>query len=133
MGVVLPQAMADVRSEVHIAMAERDEKKIEEETREWKKVAARHWSKMSLTPGDMPDERKIVRHRAKTFEWLIGAEHMLWISTALRWCSFAQPPEEEKRGPPEDWPILTLSVDQGSDGWCGAFRVLASVWWQALA
>ena len=118
------QAMADVRDEIHLAMVTRHENKIQEESKTWMQVAARHWSHMSLAAPDMPNPRQIPRHRAKSYEWLLAPEHMLWVATVTRWADWAQPEVPAEINAPEDWPIMTVSVNQFSDGWCGAWFLM---------
>lgn len=122
---VLPEVLADVRSEVHMALAEKDEQAISLMQEAWRRTATAAFSRMSTTECDGYDEKRKSRHRVKTYEWLLATDHMLWVSANLRWSDFFLPGPGGDLPPPQQWRVCSLSVDQGSDGWGGAWYPMA--------
>ena len=66
--------------------------------------------------------------RTKVWKWLIVTYHMLMSILNVGWMYFkvdlSDPVICEK---PEDWSSITVSIDQGSDGWsAGHFNTVAS-------
>lgn len=119
------KVLADVRSEIDIALADRDMQVIAQQKEEWRRKATAALSSMSLGGPAAPDEKQRVRHRTKAFEWLVSTDHMLYAASALRWDAFMVPDfGTADAPPPQDWRICSLSIDQGSDGWGAAWFLM---------
>ncbi len=57
-------------------------------------------------------------HRGKVWKWVVCTFHVLWVMCGIGWCGFCQSLDETKRNPdPFQWRSITISIDQGSDGW----------------
>ena len=48
---------------------------------------------------------------------------MLVAATGAGWAAFKLP--EDRSGDPLQWPWVTLTIDQGSDGWSAAFFMMS--------
>ena len=67
----------------------------------------------------MEPPKKRPTFRVKALAWLVATDNMLRAVLSSGWSHFAQPDNLEERDPnPLNWPVLVLSPDQGSDGWC---------------
>lgn len=65
--------------------------------------------------------------RAKSREWILAVDQMLRLSTGAGLSKFAVVTDsQESLQDPSRWPNLTLTVDQGSDGWCALNWLLSS-------
>lgn len=64
------------------------------------------------------------RFRLKAFKWLLALDRMLSVSLGVGLRRFLAW-EEHSRPHPRQWQILTVSLDQGSDGW-SAVQFLAN-------
>ena len=66
---------------------------------------------------DVPKKSRFKElNRTGVWMWLVVAQHMLKTICDATWMFFAIDFLTESRDPME-WPSLTLSLDQGSDGW----------------
>lgn len=106
-------------------MAEKDAKVLATEKQQWRKRALQDWSAMSIEPSAAANAgQSKARPRAKALEWLFASDHQLFVSTGHRWEHFALPHPPFKCPPPEQWPVATVSVDQGSDGWSACWFLM---------
>lgn len=84
----------------------------------------RAWIKRKEAPGELGSCRPSKRHRLGAKHWCQGLDNTLRRSTPLGGLgAFALPPPEKRSGHWEAWPRwphLLLTIDQGSDGLCGA-------------
>eukprot|EP00959_Pyramimonas_sp_CCMP1952_P347958 7288586-Pyramimonas_sp.AAC.1 len=65
------------------------------------------------------------QHRGKVWRWLTTTWHHLEVLTGAGWDRFQQPSALDQRRPPLEWPSITLSIDQGGDGWSGAHFLMS--------
>lgn len=115
--------MKDIRSEVQDAIDRQDQAAIAKERIRWRQKAKRVFSELAQSPATEPKRK---RHREKCYEWLTATDHQLWCCTGRRWDDFCHAPTDGARadpGGPELWDTVTVSIDQGSDGW-GALMFL---------
>lgn len=84
----------------------------------------RAWIKRKEAPRELGSCRPSKRHRLGAKHWCQGLDNTLRRSTPLGGLgAFALPPPEKRSGHWEAWPRwphLLLTIDQGSDGLCGA-------------
>lgn len=107
--------MRDVRLEIHDAIERQDKNAIEQQKNLWRKRAAADWSSMSKK-ADERGEPCRKRFRSKAYSWLLSSEQQLWACTGRRfadWCFDS----DESRPPWASLPTLSISIDQGCDGW----------------
>ena len=55
-------------------------------------------------------------YRVKSCEVGLGLDNMMMASVGVGLVFWQQPVNLADRGPPAEWPRLTITVDQGSDG-----------------
>ena len=55
--------------------------------------------------------------RTSVWKWVLVSDHMLWSALGGGWSLFMIPRARDRQKQPEDWPSLTMSLDQGGDGW----------------
>ena len=80
----------------------------------WRDWAEQFWIGLA----DDEKEVKIPElHRTKVWHWLVLTWSQLVVATGFGWTQFQQPMDREERGPPLQWPTVTVSIDQGGDGW----------------
>ena len=77
----------------------------------WKEMALDFWRNAGEGGATAP-----TLYRTKAFQWLVATGFQLMTATGRGWSSFLLAPEIE-RPPPECWNSITVSIDQGSDGW----------------
>lgn len=68
-------------------------------------------------PRHTSDYEEPKKQRTKAYEWLLSTDHQLFVCTNRRrsfWCF----PDAQARPPWPELPTLSISIDQGSDGWC---------------
>jgi hypothetical protein len=79
----------------------------------WEQVA------LGFLGGKQQEKGPKTLKRTKVYEWLVATNHMLHVATGAAWLRRKRPaavsPEEERC-----LPSVTLSIDQGSDGWSAA-------------
>ena len=66
-----------------------------------------------------PGPGRARRYRKKAYQWLLATDNMLQMILAVGWRFFC--PEHmtaAQRSDPSTWPVCTVALDQGSDGWC---------------
>lgn len=105
--------MKDVSSQAQEAIDTGDQKTLIAERVAWRQRAKRAWVQMEATDNC---EATSKLHRTKSYTWLLATDHQLWACCDRRWSHYFLP-EESCRGPPEEWDTLSVSVDQGADGW----------------
>lgn len=81
----------------------------------WEKMASQHLARRMAAPKEV-HEKPATRYRAKCLEWLIVADAQLESSTGRGLSSFVVPPAPD-RPHPSEWRCLTISLDQGADGY----------------
>lgn len=114
--------MKDLRNEVQDAIDRKDAEAIKKERVAWRKKAKRDLYDIAGMKSSEP-ERK--RHRGKAYEWLVATDHQLWCCSGRRWADFFHDQEEKEAQETaiERGATITVSIDQGSDGW-GALMYL---------
>ena len=116
----LGQVMRDLVTEVSIALDAHDVKAIEGAKAGWND-SARSFLSSSCKEKVDDSQKRPKRHRQKTLQWLIGTNNMLEVSTGKNFDHFRLKPEAEGRPPYTEWPVLTVCIDQGGDGWAGGY------------
>lgn len=115
------EVMGDADLKAAQALEDQDAAAIQNEQRDWQTQAEQFWSvQMGRCSIDGMAKGAPKRHRTKAKAWLSACDHMLVAMTGSGFKHFVQPTVEAERGPPASWPCITLSIDQGSDGWAGA-------------
>jgi len=120
------EVLKDMRSDIQAALEVSDKAKIQAEKEAWRRRASQAWTDMaadSAAGHDVEMSKKKV-YRGKALEWCVAIDHMLWVASGQRLSCFCQNEAQAERPPPKDWPILTLSIDQGADGWCAAYYLM---------
>ena len=107
------QVLRDVDLDAAVAMEEGNLVAAREAQQTWLHLAMEEWK--YLMTGTLPD-RATGRPRAKAYKWLVAVDAMLQ-QAGLSLAKYLLHKEPIHRGPAEEWPVLTLSLDQGSDGW----------------
>lgn len=102
-----------MRTEVHIALDDGDEEKLEEAKTTWKELALSAWSRAATPAASNPRPAK--KHRCKALEWLVSTERQLLAMFGKGWLDFA-PPAVSPAPPEEEQATITVSVDQGGTG-----------------
>jgi hypothetical protein len=125
-GFPFSQVLKDMRSAIQAALEERDQAKVEAEKEEWRRRASQAWTDIAKDSATGPDVElsKKKSYRGKALEWCVAVDHMLWSASGQRLSFFCQKGALAERPPPQAWPILTLAIDQGSDGWCAAYYLM---------
>ena len=60
-------------------------------------------------------------HMRKAFEWLVASHNHIQYITGFPGQSHFQLDDDISSRPSwDEWPIVTICIDQGSDGWCAA-------------
>ena len=83
----------------------------------WKELAAKFFT--AASENNKPKQY----HRTKVFEWLCATEHELKVATGSGWGQFKVP--SENKPPAAERKSVTVTVDQGADGW-SALQYLAA-------
>ena len=83
----------------------------------WKELAAKFFT--AASENNKPNQY----HRTKVFEWLCATEHELKVATGSGWGQFKVP--SENKPPAAERKSVTVTVDQGADGW-SALQYLAA-------
>lgn len=118
------QVQKDVRTDVHLALSTKDSAAIAKEKIGWKRRARATWSHLSLKHDEDEEGPKRKRYRTKAFEWLIAAEQQIYVCTGKRWADFCWKGKELPEA--KLIPTISMSADQGSDGWSAAHFLLYS-------
>lgn len=85
---------------------------------EWKRDALAFLRKsQGADPGETIKTQP--RYRTRALEWCVAFDRQLSVLFPKGLSRFQQP-EAASRGDPSGWPLLSLCVDQGSDGWSAA-------------
>lgn len=74
------------------------------------------------------------KYRKKSCAWIVAVHNVVEKCTGESLDYFRQNPDVEERSHPSQWPYLGLCPDQGPDGTCGSFYMLArgincERWW----
>ena len=96
----------------------------------WYNLAVEEWTEMQAASKAKRPARRFFRFKA--LKWLVALDHaMSHYGVSLK--SFLLPKLVIDRPPARDWPVLSLSFDQGSDGWPAihflAYNLPMSVLW----
>ena len=123
-------------SEAVIAIHEGDETAVQKVQEEYVEDAEDFWASMGETgdkllelaesdeedgdldaaPKNNPGRKNL--QRGKVWKWLLITYHMLSMIFGVGWLHWQQPKDLADRAANSlDWPSLTISIDQGSDGW----------------
>ena len=122
----ISQVMKDMRTEVQVALELRDSEKLSQEKEAWRQRASKAWATMaqeSATDVDVTMGKRNI-FRTKSLDWLYATDNMLWVSSGHRWSDFFQPQDLSQRAPPLEWPICSVSIDQGTDGWAACYFLM---------
>ena len=117
----MEQATKDLTTHATVAMEAPEHlriQKIEEAQLAWATTAADFWRAHS---GGNSAEAKPTTpaklHRSKAAIFLAASQHQLQAACGRGWEAFVVPAVDTPRPPPSAWPAITVSLDQGSDGW----------------
>lgn len=113
-----PQVMADLRFDVHKCLEINDQKKLKSMKATWKRKAAEAWCNLSKQSVRKKENNPQTPKRKKAYEFLLASDQMLFANTGKRWEDWCFPDAADR----PDWasiPTITVSVDQGGDGWVG--------------
>lgn len=110
--------MRDANLQAEQAVEENNSVAIATGREEWYSQASEFWAAQAGRSELDGKKDGPKRYRSKAKAWVTACDHMLVTMTGAGLRHFAQP-EEGHRGDPERWPVLTICLDQGSDGWAG--------------
>ena len=108
---------------VQEAIEEGNDKDFTLACQEHHKAAMAYWKNLrgeEVEQLPAPDKRE----RKKAFAWLLAVDNMLKVMGLGGFGRYIQPKQVCERDKPENWPILSISIDQGSDGWTGGHYLL---------
>ena len=112
-----------------IAEFEKDHSALKAIAEAYVEDAEKFWSDMGGTFDDEASDgeeraasviagRKVKRlHRTKVWKWLLITWRMMKCILNVGWTFFQQPVDVALRQHPLAWPSISVSLDQGSDGW----------------
>lgn len=78
-------------------------------------------------PGATSRDSQAKLFRAKSREWVLVVDQMLRLRTGEGLAKFVVDGQTAAMTPPRSWPNLSLSVDQGGDGWCALNWLLSNM------
>lgn len=110
--------------EIEDAMGSGKVERVEAVQAAWRQRATTAWSDtVAKGPQSLEKKKKKKKkQRAKAYSWLLASERQLWACSPLRWRDFYVADDTDQ--PPSSWRALSLSIDQGSDGWSAANYLL---------
>lgn len=82
----------------------------------WRALAHAYW-RCSASTGDERALNIGKVHRRKAKHWLWATSHQLRSIRGCSWLRWQLPASPSERPPARDWAVVTLCIDQGSDGW----------------
>lgn len=97
-------------------MQSNDSEAIAEQKEDWRSEAGVYWKKRTNEALEVKDRTRPPLYRQKAYKWLIATDAAMQAVTGLGYKHFMQPPDLKDRGPPNEWPLVVLSCDEGSDG-----------------
>ena len=112
-----------------IAMHEKDDEAMTKIQEDYLEDAENFWKEMSTAQvdaatvddsGDDDDreDRTKPPQRGKVWQWVVITWHMMFAILGVGWQWFMQDSDPALRDEdPLQWPSITVSLDQGSDGW----------------
>ena len=83
---------------------------------EWEMTTADFWKAHAVDAENKPKPPQKL-FRSKAWSWLAATDHQLRAFTGRGWDAWYQPSEPSERKPYLEWTFVTVSLDQGSDGW----------------
>ena len=116
------EANGKLTTSVALAHEARDEDALRIVQANWRETAADFWRSLGT---DSPPKPFKKLHRMKTLRWLAATWWQLVVATGSGWLQFALDRDIAKNGNPLTWKSLTLTIDQGSDGWSAAHFLCA--------
>lgn len=114
-----PQAMKDMTTPVSLALdspAHTMTAALDDATQQWQATAVEFWRAHTTVASERPQSAAKLQ-RTKAWWWLVATNHQLQAGVGRNWTFWCQPSSLADRGPPSTWPGVTVSIDQGSDGW----------------
>ena len=108
--------MRDLVTDVSMALEELDEEKLARERVQWRKTARSFLTARRSEKVDDSDKAPR-KYRQKALQWLIATNNMLEVSIGKNYNNFRLDSDPTQRPHPSLWPVLTVCIDQGSDGW----------------
>lgn len=90
----------------------------------WRKMATRFWFGHS-TPEEARATTGAKIHRVMAKHWLWATSHQLESACGCSWRHWQLPADEGERPPAAAWRTITVSIDQGSDGWAATHWLMA--------
>ena len=88
----------------------------------WQAMATEWWTSQAK---GLKTEKPQTLRRNKSYKWLCSTEHMLGCGLGRGWTAFSVPQgDDEKEESYDNWPTITVAIDQGSDGWCAMMFLL---------
>ena len=120
--------MRDLVTDATMAFTDGDAGDVAVARHSWYEVAASFWAGQSGADASGScgkGNKQKTLCRAKVFEWLAATAMFLVVATGTGWQQFQQSLDPGARGDARLWKSLTLSIDQGSDGWSAAHFLLS--------
>jgi hypothetical protein len=116
------KVMADLETNATQPLEEQSKAQIQMEKASYKRKA-REWlvQQAGAVSSSAPAKKKF---RKSSYRLMLACQHMLEACTGQGWQRFIPPASLDTWGPPANWPSITLTIDQGSDGWCMAHFLL---------
>ena len=101
-----------------LAQETSDMESLREVQANWRDSAKAFWKSMA---GDGAPKPLAKLHRLKVLRWLAASWMHLVVATGRGWDQFQVAEDPAQRGDPLTWPSVTVTIDQGSDGWSACF------------
>lgn len=110
------EVLRDAALQMQDAKDDGDEEAFRGFEAEWQREARAFLERQRGVKGE-PAAKAKARYRTGARAWIVGVDKQLrsTIGSGLR--RFVQPVSLEERGNPVSWPVLSVALDQGSDGW----------------
>lgn len=115
--------MRDYQVELQTARDEGDQGAFVAGEGEWQRNARLFWVRsQGMTNEAIPEVKRKYRQKAKA--WAIALDKQLQVMCNVGLSRFQVAPDLKDRPPAETWPVLSLALDQGSDGWSGSMYLM---------
>ena len=114
------QVARDSRTTAAMAIEDGDLAALELEAADWRLSAARFLNTNAQGDAAEAVKKKPRVFRKKAYEWCISVEHCLQLlaGKSLLDYQIIKAPGDPYPADPASWPSLTISIDQGTDGFC---------------
>ena len=110
--------MKDLLTQSTIAEDAVDEEETQKAWAEWHAMAEDFWR-----PRKDSDKKVRTLFRKNVLRWLKTTGHALRVALGDHWAAFMVP---DPAPPASQWPSISVSIDQGGDGWSALHYLLAT-------